>query len=146
MAALCPYASLETLRPLCYRGTHRFQGGSLPLLSRGISLGCPGCDAFGKPCPPKQPTVCSPGGWGLDSPTANPGHWQRPDRSSAATPESFWPCGKIHFWPLKTVVLSGFTTLFSTSSWYTGAPVFTPFSQKWRGVTRWWYTSHQTMT
>jgi hypothetical protein len=26
MAALCPDASLETLRPLCYRGTHRFQG------------------------------------------------------------------------------------------------------------------------
>jgi len=26
MAALCPDASLQTLRPLCYRGTHRLQG------------------------------------------------------------------------------------------------------------------------
>jgi len=26
MAALCPDASLETLRPLCYRGMHRLQG------------------------------------------------------------------------------------------------------------------------
>ena len=26
MAALCLDASLETLRPLCYRGTHRLQG------------------------------------------------------------------------------------------------------------------------
>jgi len=26
MAALCLGASLETLRPLCYRGTHRLQG------------------------------------------------------------------------------------------------------------------------
>ena len=26
MAALCPDASLETLRQLCYRGTHRIQG------------------------------------------------------------------------------------------------------------------------
>ena len=26
MAALCPDASLESLRPLCYRGTHRLQG------------------------------------------------------------------------------------------------------------------------
>ena len=25
MAAFCPGASLETLRPLCYRGTHRLQ-------------------------------------------------------------------------------------------------------------------------
>jgi hypothetical protein len=46
--------------------------------------------------------------------------------------ESFW---KTHFWPLKRVVLKGFTTPCSTSSWYNRAPVFTPFSQKSRGFT-----------
>ena len=38
------------------------------------------------------------------------------------------------------------TTPCSTSSWYIWAPVFTPFSQKWRGVTSWWDIPHQTMT
>jgi hypothetical protein len=55
-------------------------------------------------------------------------------------------CWKTHFLPLKTVLLRGFTTPCSTSSWYTRAPVFTPFSLKWRGVTPWWDTPHQTMT
>jgi len=56
MAALCLDASLETLRH------PPSSGGCLLLLSRGISSDCPGCcDAFSKPCPPKQPTVYSPG-------------------------------------------------------------------------------------
>ena len=71
MATLCLNASLEMLQPLCCRSMHRLQGdlcryfykGSLPLLSQGISSDCPGCcDSFGKPCPPKQPTIYSPGG------------------------------------------------------------------------------------
>jgi hypothetical protein len=55
-------------------------------------------------------------------------------------------CWKNHFWAVKTVVVRGVTALCSTSSWYTWAPVFTAFSQKWRRVTPWWDISHQTMT
>jgi len=39
-------------------------------------------------------------------------------------------CWKIHFCPLNTVVLRGFTTPCSTYSCYTMAPAFTHFSQK----------------
>ena len=35
MASLCPDTSLETLLPLCYRGTHRLQGD----LCRGFHEG-----------------------------------------------------------------------------------------------------------
>ena len=46
MAALCPDASLETLRPLCYGGMHRLQGdlcrcfheGSLQALQVVVAL------------------------------------------------------------------------------------------------------------
>jgi len=58
MAALCLNTSLETIQPLCYCCA---LGGSLPLLSQAISSDCPGCDAIGKPCPPKQLTIYSPG-------------------------------------------------------------------------------------
>ena len=46
MAAICPDGSLETLRPLCYRGTHRLLGdlcrcfheGSLQALQVVVAL------------------------------------------------------------------------------------------------------------
>jgi hypothetical protein len=39
-----------------------------------------------------------------------------------------------------------FHNSLNTSSWNTWAPVFTPFSQKWRGVPPpRWDTHHQTM-
>ena len=95
IAALYFDTSLETLRPLSCHCTLQSPGGSLPLPSRILSLGYPGCnDAFGTPYPPKQPTVFSPGGWGLDFPRANPRRWQRPERSSATTSESSWLLGR----------------------------------------------------
>jgi hypothetical protein len=36
MTALYLDASLETLRPLCYRGTHRLQGVSAATFTRGL--------------------------------------------------------------------------------------------------------------
>ena len=39
-------------------------------------------------------------------------------------------CWKTHSWPLKRIVLRGFTTPCNTSSWYTQAPVFNPFLTK----------------
>ena len=36
MAALCLDANLETLRPLCYRGTHRLQGDLCRCFTRDL--------------------------------------------------------------------------------------------------------------
>jgi len=136
MAALCFDASLETLRPLYYRGTHRLQGdfcryfrvGSLEtvqvvvtLLASHVLQNRPqpivqevevctsrrpivGTDK-GRNVPP-QPLLCRLGFW--------------------AGTESCW---KTHFWPLKRVMLSCFTTHCRTSSSYTRTP-FSPPSCK----------------
>ena len=63
MAALCPDASLETLRPLRYRGTHRLQTDICSCFHEGALQTIQAVfDAFGKPSPPKQPTFYSLGG------------------------------------------------------------------------------------
>ena len=152
MATLCPIASFEMLQPLCYQGTHHLQGdlchcfheGSLQavqvavtlsashvlqnshsLKSRGLRSGLPEGQSSALI---KAGTILHSHSWVVLA------LW--------AGAESCW---KTHFWPMKTVVLRGFTTPCSTSSWYTLPPVFTPFSQKLRGVTPWWDTPHQTM-
>ena len=152
MAALCSDASLETLRPFCYCGTHRLQGdlcrcfhdGSLQtaqvvatlstshVLQNSTRFIVPGVKVWtprgpilgadkGRNVPP-QPVLSRLGFWGGTG-----------------------SCWKIHSWLLKRVMLSCFTTPCRMSSWYTRTPVFTPFLQKWRCVTSWWDTSHQTM-
>ena len=135
MAALCLDPSLGTLRSLISR--HALSPrGSLPLLSRGISSDCPGfCDAFGKPCPPKQSTIYNPGVevWAPRRPTLGT------DKARNVPPQPLLSrfvfctgtesCRKAHSWPLKKVVLSCFTTPCSTYSWYTRAPV-SPLSCK----------------
>jgi len=135
MAALCLDASLETVLPLCYRGTHRLQWDLCRCFHEG-SLQTAGCyDPFGKPCPPKQLKIYSPGGWGLDS----RGPILSPDKGRKFPPQpllrrlGFWAgnesCCKTHSRPLKRVMLSGFTTPCSTSSWYIRTPV-SPLSWK----------------
>ena len=152
MAVLCRNASLEMFRPLSYRSMHFLQGDlcrcfmrdlfRLPrllwrfwqaissetahsLLSRGLRSGL----REGQSLALIKAGMCL--------------------RSHSWVVFALWAgaesCWKTHFWPLKRVVLRVFTTCCSTSSWYTLALVLTPFSQKWRGVTPWWDTSHQTM-
>ena len=63
MAAVCLDASLEMLWLLFLSQYAPSPGGSLPMLSLGFFSDCPHCcDVFGKPCPPKQPTVYGLGG------------------------------------------------------------------------------------
>ena len=99
-------------------------------VSRGISSGCPRCcDTFGKPCPPKQPTIYSPRVevWTPQGPIlgADKGHNVHPQPLLSCL--GFWAgtesCWKTHSWPLKRVMLSCFTSPCSTSSWYTRTPV-----------------------
>lgn len=73
MAPLCLSASLWMPQPFCYHCTYCLKGDLLPP-SWGIFSGSPGYDSFSTPCPPKWPTVCSPGCWGLDSPRAITGY------------------------------------------------------------------------
>jgi hypothetical protein len=57
-----------------------------------------------------------------------------------------WVLLEDPFLTIEDVVLRVFTTPCITSSWYSGLPIFTPFSQKWRCFTPWWDTLYQTMT
>jgi hypothetical protein len=141
MAALCPDASLETLRPLCYRGTHRlqrdlcrcFHEGPLhtaqavvTLLASHVLQNSPQFIVWGlrSGLPEGQSSALINAGTCL--------------RSHSWVVLALWAgdesCWKAYFWTLKRFVLRGFTTPYSTFSWYTRALVFTPFSQKWRGV------------
>ena len=150
MAALRLDASLETLRPLCYRGTQRLHGdlcrcfhnGSLetlqvvvPLLASHVLQNSPQFIVQGlrSGLPEGQSSAL------INAETCL--------RSYSWVVLALWAgvefCWKTHFWPLKTIVLRGFTTPCSKSSWYIRAPVFTPFLQKWRYVNPWWDTPPQ---
>jgi hypothetical protein len=72
MAPLCLSTGLWMPQPL-YHCTYCLKGDLLPP-SWGIFSGSPGYDSFSTPCPLKWPTVCSLGGWGLDSPRAITGY------------------------------------------------------------------------
>ena len=153
MASLCLDANLETLRPLCYRGTQRhqedlcrcFHEGSLQTVQIVVTL-------LASHVIQNSPQFIVQGlrsglPDGQSSALINAGTCLR--RHSWVV-LALWTeadsCWKTHFWPLKRVVLRGYTTPCSTFSWHTRARVFTPFSQKWRGVTPWWDNPHQTMT
>jgi hypothetical protein len=136
MATLCLDTSLDTLRPLCYRGTRCLQGdlcrcfheGSLqtvqvvvtPLASHVLQnrprFIVPGVKVW----TPQRPILGADKGRNVP-PQPLPsllGFW--------AVTESCW---KTHSWPLKRVMLSCFTTPCSTSSWYTRHQ-FHPFLAK----------------
>jgi hypothetical protein len=75
MAALCLNASLQTLRPICYRGTRRLQGhlcrcfheGSLQTVHVVVILSA-------SHVLQNSPQFIVQGVWGLDSLRANPWH------------------------------------------------------------------------
>jgi hypothetical protein len=152
MAALCLDASLETLRPLCYRGTHRLQGNlcrcfherSLQTVQVVLSL-------LASHVLQNSPQFIVPGFevWTLRGPILGADKGRNVPPQPLLIRLGFWAgtesCWKTHSWPLKKVVLSCLTTPCSTSCWYTRTQV-SPFLQKWRFVTPWWDTSHQTMT
>ena len=76
MAALGLDASLEMLRPHCYRGMHHlqenlchcFHEGSLQTVQVVVML-------LASHVLQNSPQFYSPGGWGLDSLGANPQRW-----------------------------------------------------------------------
>ena len=150
MAVLCLDTSLETLRPLCYSSTHRLQGDLCRCFHKGSLQNVQVVTLLASPVLQNSPQFRVQGVWtpqGQSSALINAGTCLR---SHSWVILALWAgaesCWKTHFWPVKRVVLRGFTMPCSTSSWYTWAPVFTPFSQKWRGVTSWWDIPHQTMT
>ena len=136
MAAVCLDASIETLRPLCYRGTHCLQGdlcrrlheGSLHTVQVVVTLltshvlqnspqfSVPGVEVW----TPRGPILAA-------------------DKGRNIPPQQllrrlgFWAgtgsCWKTHSWPLKRVMLTCFITPCSTSCWYTRTPV-SPLSCK----------------
>jgi hypothetical protein len=142
MAAQCLDASLETLRPLCYRRTLRLQGdlchcfhkGSPQALHAVVTLSA-------RHFLQKQPTVYCPRFWGLHYPKANSRRSWSPSRfrhSHSWVFLAFWAgpdsCWKTHSRPLNKVMLRCFTAPCSTSSWYTRTPV-SPLSCKNEDVT-----------
>ena len=136
MAALCLDASLQTLRPFCYRGTHRlqedlcrcFHDGSLQTVQVVVTL-------LASHVLQNSPQFIVQGFevWTPRGPILGP------DKGPNVLPQpilsrlGFWAgtesCWKTHSWPLKRVMLSCFTTLCSTSSWSTWTPV-SPLSCK----------------
>ena len=130
MPDLCLDVSLEMLRPLCYRGTHRLQGdlchcfheGSLQtvqvvvtllvshVLQNSPQIIVPGFEFW----TPRGPILCA-------------------DKARNVPPQpllsrlGFWAgteaCWKTHSSPMKRVMLSCFTPPCITSSWYTWSPV-----------------------
>jgi len=130
MAAPCLVASLETLRPLCYRSMHCLQGylcccfheGSLQtvqvvvtLLASHVLQNSPQFILLGVEVWTRwRPILSADKGWNVPpQPFVNRlGFW--------TGNESCW---KTHSLPLTRVMLSCFTTPCSTSSWYTWTPV-----------------------
>jgi len=136
MVALCLDASLETLRPLCYRGTHClhrdlcrcFLQESLQtvqvfftLLVRHVLKNSP------------QILVPKVEAWTPRRPILGAGKGRNFLPRPILSRLGFWAgtdsCWKTHPWPLKRVMLSCFTTPCSTSYWYTRTPV-SPLSCK----------------
>ena len=136
MAALCPEASLETLRPLCYRGTQRLQE-DLCRCFREVSLQevqvVVALSASRVLQNSPQFIVQGVEVWTPRGPILGADKSRNLPRSHSWVVLALWAgaefCWKTHFWPLKTVVLRGFTTPCNTPSWYTRAAIFTPFSQ-----------------
>jgi len=130
MATLCLDASLETLRPLCYRGTHSLQGdlcrcfheGSLQtiqvvvtLLASHVLQNIPQFIVSGvEVWTPRGPIL------GSDKCRKFPPHPLLNRLGFWAGTESCW---KTHSWQLNMFMWSCFTTPCSTSSWYIRAPV-----------------------
>jgi hypothetical protein len=129
------------LQPHCYRGTHRLQGdlcrcyheGSLQtvhvvmLAANHVLQNSPQFIVQGV-------EVWTPWGPILDADKCQNVPPQ-PLLSRLGLVGRSWVLLEDPLWPLKRVRLRAVTTPCSISSWYTWAPVFTPFSQKWRGVT-----------
>ena len=142
MAALCLDASLETLRPVCYRGTHRDQGdlcrcfheGSLQTVQVVVTL-------LASLVIQNSPQFMVP----VVEVWTHRGHSSALIKTGTLLRSHSWvflalgrteSCWKTHSWPLKRVTLSCFTTLCSTTSWYTRTPVSprdgTPSTKSWR--------------
>jgi hypothetical protein len=129
MAALCLDASLEMLRPLCYRGTHRlqgdlcrcFRGGSLQTVQAVVTL-------LASHVLQKSPQFIVPGVevWTPRGPILGADKGRNVPPQPLLSRLGFWAgtesCWKTHSRPLKRVALSCFTTC-STSYCYTRTPV-----------------------
>ena len=154
MAALCLDASLETLRPLCYRDTQCFQGGlwrcfhegSLQTVQAIVTL-------LANHVLQNSPQFIVPGAevWSPRRPILGADKGLNVPPQQLLSRLGFWAgtksCWKTHSWPLKRVMLSSFTIPCSTSSWYTRTPVSplscknedmshpdgTPPTKPWRG-------------
>ena len=151
MAALCLNASLETLRPLCYRGTRRLQGvlcrcfheGSLQTVQVVATL-------LASHVLQNRPKFIVPGVevWTPRGPILGAEKGRKFSPQPLLSRLGFWAgtesCWKTHSWLLK-VILSCFTSPCNTYCWYTQTPV-SPLYCKNGCVTPWWDTSHQTMT
>jgi hypothetical protein len=136
MATLCLDASLKMLRPLCCHRTYCLQGdlcrcpheGSLQALQVVVML-----SASHVLQNSPQFTVQGVEVWTHWGPILSAVEGQKVPPQPLLSHLGFWAwtesCWKTHSWPLKRVVLRGFATPCSTSSWYTQAPV-SPLSCK----------------
>jgi len=136
MAALCLDASLETLRPLCYRDTHGLQGdlyrcfleGFLQTVQVVVTL-------LASHVLQNNPQFIVPGVevWTPRGPILGADKRRNVSPQPLLSRLGSWAgtesCWNTHSWPLKRVILSCFTTPCSTSSWYTRTPV-SPLSCK----------------
>ena len=130
MAALCLDASLETLRRLCCHHTHCLQGdlcrclhvGSLQALQVVVILSA--SHSF-KTAHSLRPRGLRSGL--LEGQFSALRKARRFLRSHSSVVLALWAvaesCWKNHSWPLKRLMLRGFTNPCSMSSWYTQAPV-----------------------
>jgi hypothetical protein len=94
MDAICPDASLETLRPLCYRGMYRLQGDLCRCFHEGSLQGVQVVVALlASHVLQNSPQFIVQGFevWTLRRLILGA---DTPGTSFAATPESSWPCGQ----------------------------------------------------
>ena len=136
MAALCFDTSLETLRPHCYRGTRRLQGDLCrcfqegPLQSVQVIVRLSASHVLHN-----SPQFIVPGleVWTPRGPILGADKGRKVPPQPLLSRLGFWAgtesCWKTHSRPLKTVMLSCFTTPCSSSSSYTRTPV-SPISCK----------------
>jgi len=123
MTSLCLDASLETLRPLFYRGTHCVQGdlccyfheGSLQDAQVVVTLSASHVLQNSPQFMVQRVEVWNPRG-----PTLGADKGRNVPLQPLLVVLALWAgaesCWKTHFSPLKTVVLRGFTTPCSTTS------------------------------
>jgi len=136
MAALCLDASLETLRPLCYRGTLHLQRDLCRCLHEGSLQTVQGfVTLLASHVLQNSPQFIVPRVevWTPRWPILNADKGRNVPPQPLLSRLGFWAgtesCWKTQSWPLKRVMLSCFTTLCSKSSWYTRPPV-SPLSCK----------------